>query len=207
MKKLILLAFIVVLIIWVLSAVLIVYVLLPAEDGAWALRGQFGDMFGAVNALFSGLALTAIAITVYLQYRDLKEQGEVLKKQSELLEFQLQREEHLVTQYIDGQPASRSSEIKSIFVTNYGERIVNIDIKLIEPDSGLKIQPTKIPRLKMDEHFELHILGYKDNQCPEAKIEFNFINYLGKRDKSVFRIPEGKSQEFIYVHDYGDPSL
>lgn len=38
---------------------------------AWALRGQFGDMFGAVNALFSGLAFAGVIIAVILQKREL----------------------------------------------------------------------------------------------------------------------------------------
>ena len=33
------------------------------SDGTWTNRGQFGDMFGAVNALFSGLAFAGIIFT------------------------------------------------------------------------------------------------------------------------------------------------
>ncbi len=36
-----------------------------------ALKGQYGDKFGAVNALFSGLAFAGIIITLLLQKRDL----------------------------------------------------------------------------------------------------------------------------------------
>lgn len=36
-------------------------------------RGTFGDMFGAVNALFTGLALSAAGIAVYLQSVELAE--------------------------------------------------------------------------------------------------------------------------------------
>jgi hypothetical protein len=35
-------------------------------------RGTFGDMFGSVNALFSGLAFAALIFTIYLQRRELK---------------------------------------------------------------------------------------------------------------------------------------
>ena len=35
--------------------------------GNWEKRGQFGDMFGAVNALFSGLAFAGLIITLILQ--------------------------------------------------------------------------------------------------------------------------------------------
>lgn len=36
-----------------------------------AIRGQFGDKFGAVNALFSGLAFAGIILTIYFQRKDL----------------------------------------------------------------------------------------------------------------------------------------
>ncbi len=37
-------------------------------------RGTFGDMFGAVNALFSGLAFLGVVLAIVLQYEELKEQ-------------------------------------------------------------------------------------------------------------------------------------
>lgn len=41
-------------------------------------RGTFGDMFGSVNALFSGLALAGIILTILLQHKELKLQREEL---------------------------------------------------------------------------------------------------------------------------------
>jgi len=38
----------------------------------WSDRGQFGDMFGAVNALFSGLAFTGVIIALVFQRRELE---------------------------------------------------------------------------------------------------------------------------------------
>jgi hypothetical protein len=42
-------------------------------EKAYALRGQFGDQFGAVNALFSGFAFAGIIFTILLQRSDLAE--------------------------------------------------------------------------------------------------------------------------------------
>lgn len=42
-------------------------------------RGTFGDMFGAINALFSGLALAGIIVAIFLQRRDLDIQKDELK--------------------------------------------------------------------------------------------------------------------------------
>lgn len=56
-----------VVLIWVISTIIILYSL---ED--WSDRGTFGDLFGAVNALFSGLAFAGLIYTIFLQKQDLK---------------------------------------------------------------------------------------------------------------------------------------
>lgn len=54
-------------------------------------RGTFGDQFGAVNALFSGLAFAGLIYTIILQRRDLEMQRNDLKLQRE--ELALNRKE------------------------------------------------------------------------------------------------------------------
>lgn len=44
-------------------------------------RGAFGDKFGAINALFSGLAFAGLITTVLLQRRELSETREAFEKQ------------------------------------------------------------------------------------------------------------------------------
>ena len=44
-----------------------------------ALRGQFGDLFGGLNALFSGLAFLGVIYAIFLQRRELELQREELK--------------------------------------------------------------------------------------------------------------------------------
>src|SRR5687768_11681898 len=62
--------FLLVLLLWGLCWFLS-YLIIDGGTEAWALRGQFGDMFGAINALFSGLAFAGIIITILLQGREL----------------------------------------------------------------------------------------------------------------------------------------
>lgn len=50
-------------------------------------RGTFGDQFGAVNALFSGLAFAGLIYTIILQRKDLKLQRQDLKLQRKELEL------------------------------------------------------------------------------------------------------------------------
>lgn len=57
----------VVVVVWALSGLLI-YNVVPE----WGDRGTVGDMFGAVNALFSGLAFAGLIFTMLLQREDIK---------------------------------------------------------------------------------------------------------------------------------------
>jgi hypothetical protein len=53
---------------WALSGV-VLWRVFDSDD-----RGTFGDMFGAINALFSGLAFLGLTVALVLQYEELKEQ-------------------------------------------------------------------------------------------------------------------------------------
>lgn len=54
----------------------------------WAERGQFGDMFGAVNSLFSGLAFAGVVYTILLQRKELALQRNEISKSTKELEGQ-----------------------------------------------------------------------------------------------------------------------
>lgn len=51
------------------------------EPAIWAHRGVVGDSFGAINALFSGLALAGVLFTIFLQRAESKGQTEDFNKQ------------------------------------------------------------------------------------------------------------------------------
>ena len=53
----------------------------------WAESGQFGDMFGGLNALFSGLAFFGVIYTIFLQREELGLQ----RKELELTREELKR--------------------------------------------------------------------------------------------------------------------
>ena len=57
---------ILILIIWITMGILIYFGLDTWED-----RGAFGDLFGAVNSLFSGLAFAGLIYTIFLQKQEL----------------------------------------------------------------------------------------------------------------------------------------
>ncbi len=51
----------------------------------WEKRGQFGDLFGAVNALFSGMAFAGVIVTILLQREELRLQRLELRQTREEL--------------------------------------------------------------------------------------------------------------------------
>ena len=82
-------------IVWALSG----WFLYPLSE-----RGTFGDMFGAVNALFSGLAFASLVYTIILQKREL----------------QLQRQELVLTRIeLEGQKLQLSAQNEVLKIQNF----------------------------------------------------------------------------------------
>ena len=79
--------------------------------GKWNSGGEFGDQFGAVNALFSGLAFAGLIITILLQRRDLRLQRKDLK---------MQRKELQVTnKQLEGQKEQLEEQNKTLKVQRF----------------------------------------------------------------------------------------
>lgn len=86
---------------WAIGFVLLVMMLsaffvIKLIEG-WDHRGQFGDLFGVVNALFSGLAFAGLIITIRQQHIDLKYQRQAIEQtnqemQNQTAEFDKQNE-------------------------------------------------------------------------------------------------------------------
>lgn len=67
-------------------------------NGKTESQGQFGDQFGAMNTLFTGLAFFGLVLTIFFQSRDLRAQTRALELQQVALqqqieEFKAQRDE------------------------------------------------------------------------------------------------------------------
>jgi hypothetical protein len=73
-KTIVVCLFILVVILWLGSAFTL-RALYPASDS----RGTFGDSFGAINALFSGLAFAGIIVAILLQRNELRLQRQELE--------------------------------------------------------------------------------------------------------------------------------
>jgi hypothetical protein len=54
-------------------------------------RGQFGDIFGGVNAFFTGLAFAGVIYTIFLQRKELELQRDELHRSADALSEQVER--------------------------------------------------------------------------------------------------------------------
>lgn len=116
------LIFIGVFLLWGSSYVLTAY-FFPDD---WARRGQFGDLFGATNALFSGLAFAGVIITILLQRRELSHQREELRLQREEM---AKSREHLAEQ-AKAQSANLMATITQLKIS-----ALQTEVRAIEMDS------------------------------------------------------------------------
>lgn len=112
-----------VVIIWIISTILIIFGL-----DNWSDRGTFGDLFGAINALFSGLAFAGLIYTIVLQKQDLELQRneislnrEELKKTSKA---QQNSEKALIEQVEQMKTASKLNALKTL-IDYYNIQISN----------------------------------------------------------------------------------
>src|SRR5688572_12809576 len=53
-------------------------------DRNWAIAGQIGDSFGAINSLFSAGAFVVIMFTLFTQHRQIQDQEKQFAKEVEL---------------------------------------------------------------------------------------------------------------------------
>ena len=130
-------------------------------------RGTVGDMFGTVNALFSGLALFGIIITILIQQKELTLQRQELSETR--LEFQITR----VTNIIYNQLKRMEEKVEKCFFFN--PTIVDIG-----SDRGFELinQYYFIPSLanEKDDGFQL---------WQETKQKVYFDNILLRNEKEL----------------------
>ena len=109
--------------VWFLSAIVIFFGL-----DSWTERGTFGVLFGAVNALFSGLAFAGLIYTIILQKQDLElQRNEIALNRTELkktAKAQQNSEKALIEQVEQMKVASKLNALKTL-IDYYNIQIAN----------------------------------------------------------------------------------
>ena len=105
-------------------------------SASWEHRGQFGDLFGSVNALFSGFAFAGIIYTIFLQRKELSLQRKELRLQRE--EMEASRKE--LAAQVKVQEAIHLANIKQISVTAGLAQIESLKIEAIDASKEERIK-------------------------------------------------------------------
>lgn len=156
-------------------------------------RGTLGDMFGAVNAIFSGLAFAGIIISLYMQRIDLKNQKEQLKLNYEEVkqtnkEFEIQNKTLKIQKF-------ENQYYKMIDLHNANVNQISIpffDLLGDSPTSKINVSiEKKSPNIILRE-----VIGKKGfvdmfkelEYCLESSIDFfTERNQFGYNEKDIFR--------------------
>lgn len=118
---------------WIGLALCLVAIIFPFVVNSffhdWSKSGTFGDTYGALNALFSGLAFAGVTITILIQKRELENQRIELKLQRTEMqetrrEFLLNRTTNLVY-----------NQLEKFERCINGLKIINKDIPLLANDA------------------------------------------------------------------------
>lgn len=94
-------------------------------------RGTFGDQFGAVNALFSGLAFAGLIYTIILQRRDLELQRNDLRLQREELALTRQEMEDQTAEFEKQNETLRIQRFENTFfnmLSQFQEVVNNLSV-------------------------------------------------------------------------------
>ncbi|MFI4852611.1 MAG: hypothetical protein ACIAZJ_26160 [Gimesia chilikensis] len=147
-----------------------------------AQQGQFGDMFGAANTLFSGLAFAGIIYTIWLQRTELKLQRKTLNKTQE--ELKLSREAHELATKIMTSQLETSMNLSKLENARYRKEVLPFIVLRYSDNNSKKESEGKI---KLTIH--LRNVGQKIN-----KVTFTQLRD-GTSDKSIDHI--GEQDEFF----------
>jgi len=137
----------------------------PSDPDLQSKLGTFGDSFGVLNTLFSGLAFTGIIVSIFLQSKELKETRQEIKLQSEQFELQTNALNKQVFENTFFQLLHLHNEIiQSISIEHVDHSAFGYSSKRIVSNGRSAFKP-----LYMEKYGEggfKYELELKENECP-----------------------------------------
>lgn len=180
---------------------------------SWQKSGTFGDTFGALNALFSGLAFSGVIITILIQKTELKNQREELMLQR--TEMQETRKEFLLnrtTNIIYNQLERFEKSLSELTINFENDKYIGNDAVLIlynqigispynpekteeENKTLLKEYNIRLSKIHIENRFELEKFAHNG---------YNSVNVLKSLlFKSNFEIEELNDLKNLYFDNIG----
>jgi hypothetical protein len=167
----------------------LVYLLLPN----WNDRASFGDMFGAVSTLFSGLAFAGVIYAIFLQRRELELQRYELEMTREELRRTAEAQEK--------SEAALNEQAKAMMLT---AKISSINlIPAIYPNVGMQGSKVfiEISNIGNTSAFDIDVLNVGIYNAEKIEVEEFISKYVKKETELVSRI-ETSEDDFYGVYDH-----
>ncbi|MEQ8852763.1 hypothetical protein [Gimesia sp.] len=188
------------------------YFFLSSSYCSMAARGQFGDMYGALNSIFSGLAFVAVAFTLWEQRVDLKRQHQQNNINQEFIKAAARREERryrndVLPKFLQMDSGRESGETKEGFIKvilvieNVGNEIS--DAKFIqlrdEIPLGIKMNLQELGFIDKNEVVEIDV-WYPENEPSKQKIDMSFEtnDNVMWNNEIILHIDDNQIQHFTY---------
>ena len=180
-------------VIWVAAAVT-VYYCFPT----WEIRAQFGEMFGAVSALFSALAFAGVIYAVILQRQDIEVSRKELAAQNQLISEQLitmqesfsfeRQKEALSSEPIfRNRGGSSSPSEKSCDFVNAGAAVTGFTVEA-PSDVGLDFYPKDM--LDRNEQGRITLKSRTSTVIPDVVLTIHYTTRLGVRKQRQLLVPQ-----------------
>lgn len=118
------------------------------------IRGTFGDQFGAVNALFSGLAFAGLIYTIILQRRDLELQRNDLRLQREELVLNRQEMEEQTAEFEKQNETLRIQRFENTFfnmLSQFQEVVNSLSINYRKHREYIDVNGRELFRMTFEE--------------------------------------------------------
>ncbi|WP_338706512.1 hypothetical protein [Paenibacillus amylolyticus] len=132
--------------------------------------GTFGDMFGAVNALFSGLAFAGLIYTIAVQRQELRAQSKSIEMQTnemnlQVKAIQMQTEElslqrDAIQMQTEELKMQREETARSADQLEKQQRLLNLQTAITTVNELIKIKNKRIDTFINDESQGLDALSY-----------------------------------------------
>lgn len=136
--------------------------------------GTFGDSFGALNTLFSGLAFVGLYISIRLQSKELSETRDVLQEQSDQLRTQSDQFKEQTSSLIRQTFESTFFQL----IKNYREAVENVHIEVIT-ENQYNVAMKKTDKISATDVYDLFINKKID-------VIHTFLKYESRSNYEIF---------------------
>lgn len=165
------------------------FFLIPSDEKLQGVLGTFGDSFGALNTLFSGLAFSGIIISIFLQSKELKETRGEIKAQGKQFELQTEALTKQIFENTFFQLLHLHNEItQSITVDQLGSFSAN------KRDLTGRGAFKELYSNKFGQHIFVYELGLNESECPDNTNDYYLMfhevygSQLGHYFRNIYQI-------------------